>query len=72
MSGECYYYMNYEATFAAASQTCQQRGGQLPVPMSEEDSEYISTIGSTFLGISGLFDDGIITWMNIYTNVGYE
>lgn len=33
-----------------ASQTCQQGGSQLPVPKSEQESEYISTIVSTFLG----------------------
>ena len=31
------------------------------------ENQFIGSIGSTFLGIRGAFNEGVVTWNNIYT-----
>jgi len=69
LTGECYYHILTDATFTQAVAKCAQNKCQLPVPTSTADNEFIGSIGSTFLGIRGRFDDGVVTWHNIYTKV---
>ena len=69
LTGECYYHILRDATFTQAVAQCAQNKCQLPVPTSTADNEFIGSIGSTFLGIRGRFDDGVVTWHNIYTKV---
>ena len=69
LSGECYYQIQNDGTFKEAVATCKKNNCQLPVPTSMEENEFIGSLGSTFLGIRGDFDDGVVTWNNIYTQV---
>jgi len=68
-SGRCYFQILKDKTFNEAVKTCSQKNCQLPVPISMEENQFIGSIGSTFLGIRADFDDGVVTWKNIYTQV---
>ena len=58
-----------KATFTKAVKTCRENNCELPVPTSMAENAFIGSIGETFLGIRGAFDDGVATWNNIYTKV---
>ena len=69
LSGECYFHILKDTTFTEAVETCAKNNCELPVPTSPADNQFIGSIGSTFLGIQGALDDGVVTWNNIYTKV---
>ena len=48
---------------------CNASNSQLPVPQSTDDSTFLASIGTTYLGIQGQFDNGVVTWEDIYTKV---
>ena len=48
---------------------CAMSNTQLPVPLSSDDNDFLASLGSTYLGIRGKLEDGIIIWKNIYKEV---
>ena len=48
--------------------SCTRFNAQLPVPQSLEDSHFLTSIGNTYLGIRGKFENQFVNWTNIYTN----
>ena len=79
LTGECYTYYKdgtYKLTddegvrVYTAFDACNVRNGQLPVPNSQSENEYlIEEFGQTALGIKGELAEGVVTWKNIYTQV---
>ena len=56
-------------TAVEALLTCTAYDAQLPVPLTIDDSHFLASIGNSYLGIRGGFDNEVINWTNIYTEV---
>lgn len=68
----CYHYslgIKPGYTFDEAKQLCSDVHAELVIPKTPEESKFIASIGSTFLGIQGKRENGTVTWYNIYTMV---